>query len=191
MLSACVLLLGLVPAWAHHVLGRPAYSVNEDSNTPPSMQVETQIGKYFVSYMMYPAFPNAGDQGRIHLYATRLDDGVTYDGKVSFKVRNDSWFGWWLDEPQELLGVQPINEGVYLQGFVFKEDGDYIVTAEFEANGEPHIVDFPLRVGDRRSALPLGIAGAVIVLALAAVNILLRKRLLRAKISTARETAAP
>ena len=34
-------------SFAHHVLGRPAYSLNEDSNTPPSMQVETQIGDTF------------------------------------------------------------------------------------------------------------------------------------------------
>ncbi len=44
-------------AIAHHVLGRPNYSLNEDSNTPPSMQGEVQIGDYFVTYMAFPAFP--------------------------------------------------------------------------------------------------------------------------------------
>jgi len=41
-------------AVAHHVLGRPAYALNENSNTPPSMQLETVIGDYFVNYMVFP-----------------------------------------------------------------------------------------------------------------------------------------
>ena len=45
-----------VPVQAHHVLGRPSYSLNEDSTTPPSMQVETQIGDYYITYMVFPAF---------------------------------------------------------------------------------------------------------------------------------------
>ncbi len=56
-------------AEAHHILGRPAYSLNENSNTPPSMQVETMIGDYFVNYMVFPAFPRSKEPGRIHLYA--------------------------------------------------------------------------------------------------------------------------
>ena len=46
-------------ASAHHVLGRPAYSLSEDSNTPPSLAIETQIGDFFVTYMVFPAFPRA------------------------------------------------------------------------------------------------------------------------------------
>ena len=184
------LLLGSASASAHHVLGRPAYSVNENSTTPPSMQVETQIGKYFVSYMLYPAFPKVGENGRIHLYATRIADNVIFDGKITFKVRDGSWFDFWSAKKEERLGVQEINDGVYLQGFVFKEDGDYIVTAEFEADGEPYVIDFPLQVGDPGSALPLGIAGLVIILVLMVVNLTMRSRLLRAKTSTAHEKHA-
>lgn len=53
--------MAAIPAYAHHVLGRPAYSLNEDSNTPPSMQVETQIGDYLVNMMVFPAFPKPGE----------------------------------------------------------------------------------------------------------------------------------
>ncbi|MCK5385761.1 MAG: hypothetical protein KAJ39_01150, partial [Gammaproteobacteria bacterium] len=55
--------------FAHHVLGRPAYSLGADSNTPPSMQVETQIGEYYVTYMAFPAFPKPNQRGRVNLYA--------------------------------------------------------------------------------------------------------------------------
>lgn len=162
-------------ASAHHILGRPAYSLNEESNTPPSMQVETQMGKYFITYMAFPAFPRPNEKGRVNLYASRIDNGHTYNGKVTFKVRDDSWF----PSKEETLGVQKIDDGVYRQGFIFKETGDYIVTAEFEADGEPYIIDFPLRIGKPFPIGPLGFSVAAIVLILFVVNILQRRRMQR------------
>ena len=137
------LLVVTINAFAHHVLGRPSYSLGEDSNTPPSMQIETQIGEYYVTYMAFPAFPKPGDSGRVNLYASRIDNGNPFNGKVTFKVKDNSWFS----SKQELLGVQDIDDGVYRQGFVFKKAGNYIVTAEFHSNGQPYYIDFPLQIG--------------------------------------------
>ncbi|WJW74802.1 hypothetical protein QVG61_09855 [Thiohalobacter sp. IOR34] len=188
----CMLLVVL--AWlptagvfAHHVLGRPAYSLNEDSNTPPSMQVETQIGSYFVTYMVFPAFPRPGEPGRINLYASRIDGGEPFQGEVTFKVRDDGWFSG----EEELLGVQPPDDNVFRQGFVFSEAGDYIITARFEADGEPYQIDFPLRIGDPAPVGPLGIAVGVIVAVLVGVNLVQRKRALRNKIRQAHEEGRP
>jgi hypothetical protein len=162
---------------AHHVLGRPSYSLSADSNTPPSMQVETQIGQYFVTYMVFPAFPKPDEPGRVNIYATRIDNGATFIGEITFKVKDDSWFS----SVQETLGTQPIDDGVYRQGFVFKQAGNYIITAEFESGGEPYIIDFPLRIGDPVSLGPIGLIVVVVVLLLLAVNITQRKRLRRVK----------
>ena len=84
----------VVPAVAHHVLGRPAYSLNEDSNTPPAMQAEVQIGDYIVTYMVFPSPPRPNEPGRINLSATRIDAGTPLDGKVTVQVRYDSWREW-------------------------------------------------------------------------------------------------
>lgn len=185
--AAACLMLSLVtialPCHAHHVLGRPAYSLNEDSNTPPSMQVETRIGSYFVSYMVYPAFPRPGEAGRVNLYARRIDTGQAFDGEVTFRVRDAGWF----TSAEELLGVQPIDDGVYRQGFVFSEDGDYIITAEFSSDGEPYILDFPLRVGTPFPIGPLGLAIGVIVAVLVGVSVMQRRRLASARIRSAHE----
>ncbi|MDT8404155.1 hypothetical protein [Sulfuriflexus sp.] len=162
---------------AHHVLGRPAYSLSADSNTPPSMQVETQIGDYFVTYMAFPAFPKPNEQGRVNLYASRIDNGIPFVGKVTFKVRDDSWFA----SEEETLGVQPIDDNVYRQGFIFNEEGNYIITAEFESGGEPYSIDFPLRIGDPASIGPIGVTLAILVSVLLLVNILQRKRRFRLK----------
>lgn len=171
-------------ALAHHVLGRPAYSLNEDSNTPPSMQVETQIGSYFVTYMVYPAFPKPGERGRVNVYASRIDNGDSYDGEMSFKVKNDVMFG---DENEEFLGSQQIDDGVYRQGFEFKDNGAYIITANFEADGEPYTIDFPLQVGEGSGMRPVLIALAVIVFMLISVNVIQRRRLMRDKIRSLRD----
>ena len=169
---------------AHHVLGRPAYSLNEDSNTPPSMQVETQIGEYFITYMLFPAFPKPGEHGRVNVYASRIDNGNSFDGKMHFTVRNDGWFD---DKSEEGLGTQEIDDGVYRQGFVFKENGNYIITAKFESGGEPYLIDFPLQIGESSSMIPVGVTVAVIIFSLVTVNIIQRKRLMREKIRSIRD----
>ena len=173
------------PVHAHHVLGRPSYGLNEDSNTPPGAQVETQVGAYFLTYMAFPAFPRPDEPGRVHLYISRIDNGEPFQGKVTFKVRDNSW----LSSDVAVLGVQQPDDNVFRQGFIFHKDGNYVITADFEANGEAHSIDFPLRIGE---PWPRGLAGlvvGVVVIALVGVNLVQRKRLLRAKIRAAREDA--
>lgn len=158
---------------AHHVLGRPSYSLGADSNTPPSMQVETQIGDYYVTYMAFPAFPQPGDSGRVNLYIKRIDNGATYDGKITFKVSDDSFFS----STQELLGSQRIDDGVYRQGFVFNEQGSFLITAEFESEGQPYTLDFPLQIGKPFPIGPIGFSIFIIAFVLIIVNITQRKKL--------------
>lgn len=176
MLLTVVTFLLPTASLAHHVLGRPAYSLDEESNTPPSMQVETQLGRYYINFMAFPAFPEPNEPGRVHLYASRIADGTPFIGKVTFKVRDDSWFN---AEPEEVLGVQEIDDGIYRQGFLFRKEGDYVISAVFESDGEPYVIDFPITIG---KPLPVGPIGAVIIVlafVLVGVNIIQRRRLQR------------
>ena len=174
-----------VPVQAHHVLGRPSYSLNENSTTPPSMQVETQIGDYYITYMVFPAFPDPNEPGRVNLYASRIDNGKPFEGEVAFKVRNDSLF----NEEEELLGVQIPYDNVFRQGFEFRESGDFIVRAEFESDGEPYQVDFPLQIGEPARWGPIGITVAVIMFVLIAVNLIQRKRLTSDRIRSSHQSS--
>ncbi len=178
---------GIGLSYAHHVLGRPAYSLNEDSNTPPSMNLETQVGDYFVTAMVYPAFPRPNEPGRINLYATHVDSGKPLNTGVSFRVREDSW----LSGHEESLGAQVLDDNVYRQAFVFNQEGDYIITAEFQIDGERYTIDFPLRVGKSLAFGPLGISIAIIVVVLLAVSIVQRKRMMRIRLQTARNEQRP
>lgn len=170
---------------AHHVLGRPAYSLNEDSNTPPSMAVETQIGDFYVTYMIFPAFPKPGQRGRVNLYATRIDSGEIFDGEISFSVRDNHWYSISNEEKEEVLGVQTLDDGVYRQGFQFNENGQYIIRAYFESGDEVYDIDFPLQVGKASAVGTIGAAVGALAFILIAANVIQGKRLARAKTQSA------
>jgi hypothetical protein len=76
---------------------------------------------------------------------------------------------------------------VYRQGFVFREEGNYIITATFEADDEPYTIDFPLRVGN---PLPIGLLGGlvgVVLVVLVGVSVFQRKKVKQGKRSLAVE----
>lgn len=170
-------------ASAHHVLGRPSYNLSEDSTTPPSAQIEVILGAYQITFMAFPAFPKPEEQGRLNLYIAALSDDSPFQGEVTFSVRDDSWFNFLTDGNREIIGRQSLDGQVFRQGFIFKETGDYLVTASFESGGEPYKVDFPLRVGTPPPVGPVGLTIAVLMLVLIGVNIINRKRLGRVQIS--------
>lgn len=172
--ALCSALFVAIPqVWAHHVLGRPSYSLNEDSNTPPSMQLEIQIGNYLVAIMAFPAFPKVGEESRIKLYASHLDSGAPFPGKVTFSIRDAGWF----EGNAETLGVQIPIDGIFRQAMVFGQEGHYIISASFEAAGEPYIIDMPIQIGNPVSHTPLLLTVGAIVLILLVLS--WRKRALR------------
>ncbi len=173
----------LSPAHAHHVLGRPSYALGEDSNTPPALEIETIIGDYDINYMVFPAFPKPGAPGRINLYVKHAGTGKTFDGKVTFTVRNDHWFNWLgVDPEEEQLGVQRIDGFVYHQNFQFWRQGNFVISAAFIAGDETYIIDFPLRVGAPSPWGPISITVAILVVVLVGVTVMQRRRVLTGKI---------
>jgi hypothetical protein len=191
VLFLVVFWLALSPAHAHHVLGRPSYALNEDSNTPSSMQVETQIGDYFVNYMVFPAFPRPNEAGRVNLYVRKLDGGPAFSGKVEFLVRDNSWAAWLgFADNEEKLGAQVIDDNVYRQGFIFRERGSYIITASFKDGDVPYVIDFPLQVGAPSMIGPIGTAVVLILLVLIGVSLFQRRRALSGQTRSTHERNA-
>jgi hypothetical protein len=148
--TVVILLMGVLleTAVAHHILGRPAYNLNEDSNTPSSVQADAMIGDYMVTYMIYPAYPKPGEAGRINLYIKNVRGGAPYQEKVTFSARPDAWYNGLIDSSDvRILGEQPIDDHVYRQTFKIVEPGPYLFSAEIKINGEAHVLDFPLMIG--------------------------------------------
>jgi len=173
-------------AAAHHVLGRPASGLNEDSNTPSALQGDAHMGKYTLTYMVFPAFPKPNAAGRINLYIHGGDK--PFQGKVSFKVRNDHWLSaLGIEAEAKTIGVQAPDDFVFRQSFPFAADGNYIITAEFEDGGEPYRLDFPLRIGPPAPIGPLGIIAIVLTVALIGVSLVQRRRTMTGKIRSAHD----
>jgi hypothetical protein len=165
-------------AAAHHVLGRPASSLNEDSNTPSSLQGDAHIGDYTLTYMVFPAFPKPGAAGRINLYIQGGDAKTgPFQGKVTFKVRADTWLSSLGVTPEtKTLGIQPPDDHIYRQRFTFGKAGDYIITAEFQDGNEPYRLDFPLRIGEPSPIGPIGIIFGLMALVLITIKLIQRRR---------------
>lgn len=179
--SFIVVLILVSQAAAHHVLGRPAYSLNEDSNTPPAMQIETQLGNYFITMMIFPAFPKPGEPSRVHLYATHLDNDLPYLGEVKFTIRDDVLYG---NTHSDFLGKQQPDDNIFRQGFVVSYDGEYIITAEFDDAGEPYTIDFPLLIGAPNNLIPLILAGSSVLLIIGGLALRRKKRRRLARLSS-------
>jgi hypothetical protein len=90
---------------------------------------------------------------------------------------------------EETLGIQRPDDNVYRQGFVFSKEGDYIVTAEFHADGAPYIIDFPLRIGAPPPVGPLGITVVLILGILVTVSLIQRRRAMTGMIRATRDDA--
>lgn len=180
LIAGWVFLLGFL-LWvpqveAHHVLGRPSYSVNEDSNTPSSMQIETQIGQYTVVITVFPAFPKPGRLTVVKLYATHTKTNASFPGPVHFFVLDDVWFG---GTPEEQIGTQErpnLDGGIFKQGLAFEKEGFYIISARFEYGDEPYVIDIPVQIGSPKSFDQILIAVGVVVLVLATVALIKRAK---------------
>jgi hypothetical protein len=188
ILLIAVLWLGLAPpVAAHHILGRPAYSLNEDSNTPSSIQGEALVEDFMVTFMVFPAFPKPGEPGRIHLYIKPVDGSDPFQGKVAFKVEKENSIPFLGNSKPAPLGVQPPDSNVFRQSFKFSDAGDYLVTAEFKAGGKPLHVDFALRVGAPPALGLYEILFALLVAVIVIFGALHRKRAMTAKIRAAHD----
>ncbi len=186
-----VLWLVMVQATAaHHILGRPAYGLNEDSNTPSSIQGEEVIGDYLITFMVFPAFPKPGEPGRIHFYVKPVDGGAPFQGKVAFKVREESAISWLTGGDPVELGVQPADDNVFRQRFQFHEAGDYLVSAQFEAGGKPYHIEFSLRVGAPPVIGLSEILWGVLIAAIVVVSVVQRRRAMTGKIRGAHDKGA-
>lgn len=180
-----------LPATAHHILGRPSYSLNEDSNTPSSLQGEVLLGDYSINYSVYPAFPRPNVPGRVHVHVAKTADGTPFDGVVEFFVREDGLLNYvGLGEDFEKMGSQRMDDGVYRQPYSFLKNGKYTISVRFEAGGQPYIIDFPLRVGPPPVVGPIGVTVAVIVALLLFVSLVQRRRAMTGKVRAAHEQPA-
>ncbi len=182
-LTAVLILQMTGIAAAHHILGRSASGLSEDSNTPSSLQEEIQIGDYLVNYMIFPAFPKPEEPGQINVTAERTESGEAFGGKVTFAIQENAWYaalGFGSDE--RILGVQAPDDHVFRQRLVFPGRGEYLITIRFEDNGEPYVIQFPVHIGEAAPVSVVTMAIIALAIALVLISLIQRRRLMSGKV---------
>lgn len=167
-----------MPAYAHHILGIPHYSYEEDYPQTPILTYLAEAGPNEVRMTGYPGRPEPGERCSLHVYIRRLDDGTPFDGTVTMTVMRDRFFreGQIIYGPMEAA----IEENVFKYYPEFKEEANYTIRIVYEAEGAPWIIDLPMVVGEPGSPwLVLGSLAAGVVLFLIvmrAIRIKMRRR---------------
>ena len=163
-----------LPAVAHHILGIPHYAYDEQYPQTPVLTYRVDAGAHEVRMTGYPGVPAPGERCSLHVYIRRSDTGASFDDRVTLTVTEDRLIG---SDPIVYGPVTAtIEEAVFKFFPVFELEANYSARIEFEADGEPWIIDLPIVVGEPGS--PWLVLGGV---AIATLSFLVVIRALRIK----------
>jgi len=167
-------------AHAHHILGVPHYSYDEDYPQTPVLTYRVDTGRYDVKMTGYPGKPEPGQRCSLHLYIRHNETGSLLDARVKMTVTRQRFL---LSDPVIYGPMQAeLDERIYKFHPHFDLEGEYLVSVEFEAEGEPWRVDVPLVVGEPRSpVVVLGVSLSGLVLFVLIARALRIKRARRAR----------
>lgn len=176
--SIAAVALLMPAAMAHHILGVPHYAYDEDYPQTPVLTYSVEAGPYNVRMSGFPGKPEPGEPCRLHVYLSRVDTGEPYRKNVTMTVMRD-----------RLLGADPIvygpveaelEEAMFKFHPLFKDEANYTVRIEYEAEGAPWIIDLPMVAGEPGSpwAVVGGIGGGLVVflVVMRAIRIKVRRR---------------
>jgi len=145
------------PAWAHHILGVPHYAYDEAYPQTPVLTYRADVGSYELKMTGNPGKPRPGQRCSLHVYIRDPKSGAVFDDTVTLSVFRD-----------QLVGADPIiygpikgriEEAMYKFFPTFDEEANYRVRIEFEADGEPWIIDLPMVAGEPGS--PWAVLGSI------------------------------
>ena len=164
------------PAFAHHILGIPHYSYDENYPQTPVLTYHAELGPLEMKLTGYPGNPKPGEACSLHVYLRRLDGGAPFDAPVTLSIMRDRFLG---DDPVVYGPITAqLEESLYKFYPRFEEEANYIVRVEYEVEGVPWIIDLPMVVGEPGS--PWAVVGSVAA-ALAAFLVVVRAARIKMK----------
>ena len=145
--------------YAHHILGIPHYSYDEDYPQTPVLTYRVDMGPHEIKMTGYPGKPLPGEQCTLHVYIKNLKDDSLFDGPVEMTVMQDKMIG---ADPIVYGPVEArLEESIYKFYPLFKEESNYLVRISYHAEGVPMIIDLPIVAGEPGS--PLALLGSIVV----------------------------
>ena len=165
-------------AEAHHILGVPHYSYEDDYPQTPVLTYRVEAGDYDVKMTGYPGKISPGERCSLHLYIHRKSTSELLDTTVSMTVSRDRLL---LADPVVYGPMEAhLDERIYKFHPHFDDEANYLIRVFFEADNEPWTIDLPLVVGEPESPvvmLGVGIGGFLMLLVLArAIRIKMKRR---------------
>ncbi|MDA0321643.1 MAG: 4Fe-4S binding protein [Verrucomicrobia bacterium] len=144
-------------AAAHHILGIPHYSYDEDYPQTPVLTYKAEAGAYDVKMTGYPGKPAPGDRCSIYIYVNHRDTGAVFEKALTFTALEKRWLG----KDEVVYGPMPaeLDQAVFKFYPQFDAESEYMLRVEFEAEGEPWIIELPMVVGEPGS--PIFVLGGV------------------------------
>ncbi len=171
-----------LPTQAHHILGIPHYAYDEQYPQTPVLTYRVDAGAHEVRMTGYPGVPAPGERCSLHVYIRHSGSGALFDDTVTLTVSED-----------RLIGSDPVvygpitaslEEAVYKFFPEFESEANYVARIEFEADGEPWIIDLPMVVGEPGSPwlvlAGVALATVIFLVVIRAVRIKRRRRARRA-----------
>lgn len=174
---AVFLLVSLPHACAHHILGIPHYSYDEQYPQAPVLTYLVDAGPLEVRMTGYPGKPKPGERCTLNVYIQRKDDGSLFEGKVTGSVLRRT-----IGTDRVVYGpvVADLEDAVYKFYPHFEVEANYLFRIEFEIENAPWIIDLPMVAGEPGSpwAVLGGALGAValFLIVIRAIRIKVRRR---------------
>lgn len=168
VIIALVLMSSVIEA--HHIRGIPHYSYKSNYPETPVYEVSEQEGRWTITFTYY-SIP--GQQALdLAIYIRDTVGDTVFEGPVNFRV-----FGI-REDPNESHPYtayrNPTN--IYKVGWVYEDEGEYLVRITFEDGDKKHSVLFELSVGDDNPLLTVLLISVSAVLIFAVVVGVVKKR---------------
>lgn len=155
--SALSALLLALPAWSHHILGVPHYAYDEAYPQTPVLTYRVDVGSYELKMTGNPGKPRPGQRCSLHIYIRDPKSGAVFDDVVTLSVFRDRLVG---EDPLIYGPIEGrLEEAMYKFFPTFDQEANYRVRIEFEADGEPWIIDLPMVAGEPGS--PWAVLGSI------------------------------
>lgn len=175
---AAIAVLTAPAAIAHHILGVPHYAYDEDYPQTPVLTYSVEAGPHNVRMTGFPGKPEPGERCSLHVYISRIDNGLPFDDTVTLTVMRDRLLG------SDRVVYGPIEaeleEAMFKFFPIFHDEANYTVRIAYEAEGAPWIIDLPMVAGEPGSpwGVVFGVGSGVIafLVVMRAIRIKMRRR---------------
>ncbi len=159
---ASFVFVSMPEASAHHILGIPHYSYDEQYPQAPVITYLVDAGPLEVRMTGYPGKPEPGERCALNVYIQRKDDGSLFEGKVTGSALRKNFV-------KDSVVYGPVEaeleDAVYKFYPHFEHEANYLFRVEFETEDAPWIIDLPMVAGEPGSpwAVLGGTLGGVVL----------------------------